>query len=214
MLDEDFSGPQSSLASHCSFNFYDSGFFEDIVETIPEDIIDDCTDYTEVYTETEDHLDTILEVSEVCDITDQTDMTETEMFEEIEDLLTSMDVNTTDAIIWDNQDHVTATQNSVDTDSSLLDTYEDNVLTLKSADFKMYIQTTYLEEEDKYQEVHQDESIVSMFDETADSEGKGGHPSMVSHCVGAGSLEEEYHLLPSPASHLVNMVTEVNDFDT
>ena len=217
MLDEDFSGPQSSLASHCSFNFYDSGFFEDIIESIPEDIIDDCTEYTEVYTETEDHLDTILEVSEACDITDQTDMTDTEMFEEIEDLLTSMDVNTTDAIIWDNQDHVTATQNSVDTDSSLLDTYEDNVLTLKSEDFKMYMQTTYLEEEDKYQEceeVHQDESIVSMFDETADSEGKGGHPSMVSHCVGPGSLEEEYHLLPSPASHLVNMVTEVNDFDT
>merc|ERR1712156_520181 len=188
-------------------------------ESIPEaeDIIDDCTDYTEVYTEPEDHLDTILEVSEMCDITDQTDMTETEMFEEIEDLLTSMDVNTTDAIIWDNQDPVTATQNSVDTDSNLLDTYEDNVLTLKSEDFKMYIQTTYLEEEDKYQEceeAHQDQSIVTILDETADSEGEGGHPSMVSHCVGAGSLEEEYHLLPSPASHLVNMVTEVNDFDT
>ena len=162
-----------------------------IIEEEPEEeAIEDFTEYTDVYTEV-DHLDTIQEVSEMCDTTDLTDMTETELFEEMEEF-----VNFSETVDIKDGPYEILDSSSTNHKSGLQE--ESQELTAKT------MEETSIQEEDIITNPELDEDeVVEEVDFL---------PSMVSHCV--DTSEEEYTMLPSPATHHIVMVTETNDFNS
>merc|ERR1712110_673719 len=162
-----------------------------IIEEEPEEeAIEDFTEYTDVYTEV-DYLDTIQEVSEMFDTSDQTDMTETELFEEMEEF-----VNFSESVDIKNSPYEILESFSTIHESGLEEeTHESTAKTMEE---------TSIQEEDiiTNPELQEDE-VVEEGDFL---------PSMVSHCV--DTSEEEYTMLPSPATHYIVMVTETNDFNS
>jgi len=167
--------------------------YSGIAEEEPEqEATEDFTEYTDVYTE--DHLDTIQEVSEICDTTDQTEMTETEMFEEIEEYICFSENKDLNSITLDIQETYS--------------TIQESTLEEESEEETAYI--TENEEETRITDPEQDENVFYQ-DEVNEEEGVF-MCSLVSHCV--DTREENYLLLPSPASHNINTATETQDFSS
>ena len=167
------------------FTSCDTGTIEEEPE---EEAIEDFTEYTDVYTEP-DHLDTIQEVSEICDTTDQTEMTETELFEEMEEFVSF-------------SEKMYSIENP--------DDIQDSLSTIQESGFdEESNKSTAISTEDTR---IQDVDIIPELEEDQDNEEEDFLPSMVSHCV--DTIEEEYTMLPSPATHHIVMVTETNDFNS
>ena len=173
--------------SLCHFTSCDTGNIEEEPE---EEAIEDFTEYTDVYTEP-DHLDTIQEVSEICDTTDQTEMTETELFEEMEEFVSFSEIIDSKGIPDDIRDSFTTIQ------ESCFDKESQKLTALSTEDYRI-------------QDV--DIIITPELEEDQDDEEEDFLPSMVSHCV--DTSEEDYTMLPSPATHHIVMVTETNDFNS
>lgn len=184
-VEEDCLGSGTTSLSH--FTRCNTGIIEEEPE---EEAIEDFTEYTDVYTEV-DYLDTIQEVSEMFDTSDQTDMTETELFEEMEEF-----VNFSESVDIKNSPYEILESFSTIHESGLEEeTHESTAKTMEE---------TSIQEEDiiTNPELQEDE-VVEEGDFL---------PSMVSHCV--DTSEEEYTMLPSPATHHIVTVTETNDFNS
>merc|ERR1712032_175341 len=184
-VEEDYQGTGTTSLSH--FTRCDSGIIEEEPE---EEAVEDFTEYTDVYTEA-DHLDTIQEVSEICDTADLTEMTETELFEEMEEF-----VNFSESVDSTNYPNDMGNRYSTIQESGLEEE------SLES------IAETMEEPSAQYEDI---KSNPELEEDEIDKEGDF-LPSMVSHCV--NTSEEEYSMLPSPATHNILMVTETNDFNS
>merc|ERR1719225_87170 len=182
---EDYQGSGTTSLSH--FTRCDSGIIEEEPE---EEAVEDFTEYTDVYTEV-DHLDTIQEVSEICDTTDLTEMTETELFEEMEEF-----VNFSESLDSQNCPYDMGKRYS----------------TIHESDFEeesqQSIAVTMEETSAQYENI---KSNPEMEEDEVAEEGDF-LPSMVSHSVNTN--EEDYIMLPSPATHNILAVTETNDFNS
>merc|ERR1719225_1699610 len=182
---EDYQGSGTTSLSH--FTRCDSGNIEEEPE---EEAIEDFTEYTDVYTEV-DHLDTIQEVSEICDTADLTEMTETELFEEMEEFVNfseSLDIPNCPCDMGNRYSTIHESDFEEESQKSIAETMEET-----SAQNENIKSNPELEED----EVAEEGDFL---------------PSMVSHCVNTN--EEEYTMLPSPATHNILAVAETNDFNS
>ena len=184
-VEEDYQG--TGTTSLCHFTRCDSGFIEEEPE---EEAVEDFTEYTDVYTEA-DHLDTIQEVSEMCDTTDLTEMTETELFEEMEEF-----VNFSESIDYTNCPYDMGNRYSTIQESGFEEESHESIA------------ETMEETSAQYEDI---KSNPELEEDEIDEEGDF-LPSMVSHCV--NTSEDDYTMLPSPATHNILMVTETNDFNS
>merc|ERR1719394_2247344 len=200
VLEDDFSDPQTSIMSHYSSSFHDSGIFEDVNEDmaeLTEDVIDDYTEYTN-----DEHLETIIEVSEIC--------AESERTEDIEDFQVSMEKNDANNFILRSM-----TQDSIaDIESEILE-----LESLISRDFSSTsinigeIDENTMEEENEMQVVTEAEKeILSKYEFQNKLEDEDLFSSMVSHSVLETEMDPEK--LPSAASHVVIGLSEENDHNS
>jgi len=200
VLEDDFSDPQTSIMSHYSSSFHDSGIFEDVNEEmteLTEDVIDEYTEYTN-----DEHLETIIEVSEIC--------AESERTEDIEDFQVSMEKNDANKFILRSM-----TQDSIaDIESEILE-----LESLISRDFSSTsinigeIDENTMEEENEMQVVTEAEKeILSKYEFKNKIEDEDLFSSMVSHSVLETEMDPEK--LPSAASHVVIGLSEENDHNS
>merc|ERR1712029_588787 len=173
VLEDDFSDPQTSIMSHYSSSFHDSGIFEDVNEEmteLTEDVIDEYTEYTN-----DQHLETIIEVIEIC--------AESERTEDIEDFQVSMEKNDANKFILRSM-----TQDSIaDIESEILE-----LESLISRDFSSTsinigeIDENTMEEENEMQVVTEAEMDPEKLPSAASHvviglSGENDHNSMITH---------------------------------